>query len=756
MPMPGTDGHFHGHHGSRSGSWDLLAGIKRFEHSYEGFSPSNASEAHLAFAEGDMPKNKFAKFYNYLLNVSIVTRWFMFIVPVLGLVWIPGILGFTTFPKATVWGVKLLWWSIWLTVVWGGWWTALAVSMILPRIARHSLGVVAVGARKYIDWIAVLYRYNALAGWTLACWISFQPLINTRQAKDASQSDQEAVDLLAKLLFALFLCAAVLLGEKFAIQWIAGKFHERSYAERIADQKFAVRVLATLYRYSHDIPGRSDTLKDSHHEKKPSIDPKRFFKRALKGVKVAATTTTTALGTVASEIAGSSVLQPNSPLAKVQTALESANKSRLLARRLFYSFAKPGSEYLTVKDIERFFPTPDDADAAFAIFDKDSNADITRDELEMACLEFHREQLSIEHSMKDLDSAVGRLDNILMSLYFIVAILIIAVALEAQLVTLITGAGTLVLGLSWLIGSSLAEVLTSIIFLFVKHPYDVGDRIQVGKDIYTVKEIRLLSTIFLDSNSCLVQAPNTALSTQFIMNMRRSPQMSESFTFDVAYSTTFEQIEQLRELMLKFVTDARRDYQPSFDVVVVDMPEQKKMTLKADIKYKSNWQQGALKAQRRNKWICALKISLAKVQIFGPDGNPDAKPSPKPITMVPWEHVLHEEEMKQHQGAHHHMGPQQSISQTFAFADQNAAMYDDSGDVFGERDELNMVDPRRAQTPNGLRQRPTAGPSAVPPVPPMPAMPPLPSPGPAAPRPSGLEEFELATPKRDHSPLPPA
>lgn len=31
--------------------------------------------------------------------------------------------------------------------------------MIFPRIARHTVGVVAVGARKYIDWIAALYRY---------------------------------------------------------------------------------------------------------------------------------------------------------------------------------------------------------------------------------------------------------------------------------------------------------------------------------------------------------------------------------------------------------------------------------------------------------------------------------------------------------------------------------------------------------------------------------------------------------------------
>lgn len=43
--------------------------------------------------------------------------------------------------------------------------------------------------------------------------------------------------------------------------------------------------------------------------------------------------------------------------------------------------------------------------------------------------DFHREQLSIEHSMQDLDSAVGRLDNILMSLYVVIAAIVIAVAL---------------------------------------------------------------------------------------------------------------------------------------------------------------------------------------------------------------------------------------------------------------------------------------------------------------------------------------
>ena len=47
--------------------------------------------------------------------------------------------------------------------------------------------------------------------------------------------------------------------------------------------------------------------------------------------------------------------------------------------------------------------------------------------------DFHREQLSIEHSMRDLDSAVGRLDNLLMSVYVVVAALIIAVTLVRAL-----------------------------------------------------------------------------------------------------------------------------------------------------------------------------------------------------------------------------------------------------------------------------------------------------------------------------------
>jgi hypothetical protein len=113
---------------------------------------------------------------------------------------------------------------------------------------RATVGVVAVGARRYIDWARALHRwgvslsirgvqqltiecrYIALFAWTLAIWISWNPLVDNRQRNGASTKSVQAVDLIGKLLFGILLCSAVLLFEKFSIQWIAAKFHERSYS----------------------------------------------------------------------------------------------------------------------------------------------------------------------------------------------------------------------------------------------------------------------------------------------------------------------------------------------------------------------------------------------------------------------------------------------------------------------------------------------------------------------------------------------
>jgi hypothetical protein len=43
---------------TRNSSWDLLGGARKFGEAYEQFDSRNASEQHLAFADGDLPNSK--------------------------------------------------------------------------------------------------------------------------------------------------------------------------------------------------------------------------------------------------------------------------------------------------------------------------------------------------------------------------------------------------------------------------------------------------------------------------------------------------------------------------------------------------------------------------------------------------------------------------------------------------------------------------------------------------------------------------
>ena len=91
--------------------------------------------------------------------------------------------------------------------------------------------------------------------------------------------------------------------------------------------------------------------------------------------------------------------------------------------------------------------------------------------------------------------------------------------------------------------------------------------------------------------------------------------------------------------MMEFLETERRDFLPKIDILVKDFPGQSRLSLSADICYRSNWQNGALKVRRRNAWICQLKNCMGSLEIFGPDdvGNPTPPPvDPISYTIVPY------------------------------------------------------------------------------------------------------------------------
>lgn len=142
-----------------------------------------------------------------------------------------------------------MYWSIYLTVLWVGWWACIAAAMVLPRLIRITLGNVAPELRFYIDLLAAVHRYCAIVGWTVANWILFNQLVN-KQAGTTEQAGNDGPHITSIIVrgrqtslslsnryagssslcpaawFGIFLCSIVLLVEKVCIQLIAHSFHQ--------------------------------------------------------------------------------------------------------------------------------------------------------------------------------------------------------------------------------------------------------------------------------------------------------------------------------------------------------------------------------------------------------------------------------------------------------------------------------------------------------------------------------------------------
>lgn len=75
-------------------------------------------EQAAAYNPPENPTTSLAKFVVHIHNSSFLIRYLTYIVPVVLILLIPLMLGAFVFKRASVGGVSLLWFSVWLEIVW--------------------------------------------------------------------------------------------------------------------------------------------------------------------------------------------------------------------------------------------------------------------------------------------------------------------------------------------------------------------------------------------------------------------------------------------------------------------------------------------------------------------------------------------------------------------------------------------------------------------------------------------------------------
>jgi small-conductance mechanosensitive channel len=592
--------------------------------------------------EDDGTITSMGKIYEKILNFSVVTRYFLYVLPLALTIAIPIIIGATVATETTLAGVQITWFFTWIEVVWLGIWIAKLFAQSLPWIFQFLCGIVSSGTRKYALILKALEIPISLVGWAAICVSTFTPLMTlnpyARKIGDTATKDWQVT--VRNMLFAALFSSLIFLAEKLLVQLISISYHRKQFDSKIKDSKRNIHLVSSLYdasrglfpAYCPEFAAEDYLINDSidvnskagsGHGRSGSATPMRLIQNVGANVGRVGDKITAAFGNVAQEITGKQVFNPTSAHSIVVEALEKTSSSEALARRLWMSFVMEGREALYQDDIVDVLGAERTAEAeeCFAGLDRDGNGDISLDEMILTVCEFGRERHAIASSMHDVDQAIHVLDNLLLTVAFIIIVFVFVAFFNKNFTTTLATAGTALLSLSFVFAATCQEVLGSCIFLFVKHPFDVGDRVDIGTNQLVVERISLLFTVFRKvQDHKTTQVPNIVLNSNWIENITRSKAMREQVLMYVNFDTTLEDIQLLKNEMSAFVLDKdnNRDFQPDVDIEVTGIAEMNKLELKIEIRHKSNWSNEAVRASRRSKFMCALVLALRKIPIYAP------------------------------------------------------------------------------------------------------------------------------------------
>ncbi|KAF8556998.1 hypothetical protein OG21DRAFT_428682 [Imleria badia] len=468
--------------------------------------------------------------------------------------------------------------------------------------------------------------------------------------------------IINRVMQALFTAAVILFVEKLFLRFVAINFHQRALADRLAENRLGLKALDRLSN-AHPV----STNRKTAHGKKGHRNPLSSIGASLElgGLTSAWThrkdpngvsTSSSQYGSPAHERDESvahhppekkrhglsrgetrrrrhrfmaSIIVDNVGGAIGQVALKNSklhkdgelgglHSARKLAKKLFEGLkaTNPERSHLVVEDFYPYFRSTSEAHEAFTLFDKDGNGDISRPEMREAVQRIYRERKALTASLKDVGSAVAKLDAVLVcvALLFIVFACLLIFNRNNTLASLVPLA-TIILGFSFIFGHSAQTLFESLVFIFSTHVFDVGDLVMIDEQYLVVKEFGLFSTIFRRVDGQEIIVPNSLLSsTKLVHNMRRSTSMWESTTIMISYNTSLEIVEQLKQHIQAYVVANNREWS-GCGVNIDKMEYQNAIHLTISIEHRSNWQDWGGRWARRNAFMRHLKTVLEELDL---------------------------------------------------------------------------------------------------------------------------------------------
>ncbi|WCJ21205.1 Mechanosensitive ion channel family protein [Euphorbia peplus] len=226
-------------------------------------------------------------------------------------------------------------------------------------------------------------------------------------------------------------------------------------------------------------------------------------------------------------------------------------------------------------------------------------------------MEYDALDITLNHRKSAMDE-LNMIASLILLLIIIVTWLLFMDFLTTKVLVFISSQLLLV---TFMFGNSAKSLFEDVIFVFLVHPFDVGDRCVVNGIQMIVEEMSIKTTTFLRYDNEKIYYPNSVLASKPISNLYRSPPMSESLEFAISLHTPNQTIENLQESIKTYLKENPRWWRPDHSLQFKEIEDVNKMKLALSVNHTINFHYMGKRMKRRSELVLLMKNLFEKFKI---------------------------------------------------------------------------------------------------------------------------------------------
>ncbi|CAM8899359.1 unnamed protein product [Rhodiola kirilowii] len=324
-----------------------------------------------------------------------------------------------------------------------------------------------------------------------------------------------------------------------------------------------------------------------------------------------------------------------------QMQIRSECEAKAAAKKIFHNVAKPRSKHIRLEDLMRFMGK-DEAEKTLSLFEGASETGkISKSSLKNWVVKAFRERRALSLTLNDTKTAVKRLHQMVNVVVAVVIGLIWLTMLGVTTRKLILVFGSQLVVCAFIFGNTLKNIFEALVFLFIVHPFDVGDRCEIDGKEYVVEEMNILSTVFLRDDNLKVTYMNFMLAMKGIHNFNRSPDMGDAIDFRVHIATPAEKIEQIKQRIMRYIEHKKEHWSLPM-IVMRDVEELEMVKFSVWLCHTINFQDMGERFKRRAQLVEEMvkifkdvDLDYRKFRISKKERNDVQMPGPNSARLPP-------------------------------------------------------------------------------------------------------------------------